>query len=159
MVIYLTSDLHLGHSKIIEYCNRPFNDVELMNKYIITRWNETISKSDNVYFLGDLSFHTEKWIPLLNGNITFIKGNHDRFKDTESLPFITLKYHGERFYLIHNPHDVPPDWEHYIIHGHVHNTKPFRIDERTFNVSSDVTFFRPIELSYILEQIENGEIT
>ena len=154
MNTYLTSDLHLGHSNIIKYCNRPFPDVESMNKYLITKWNETVSKSDKVYFLGDLSFLTEKWIPLLNGNITFIKGNHDKFKNTQSFPSIILEWQGECFYLIHNPRDVPPDWESWIIHGHVHNNKPFRVDEKTFNVSTDVTFFRPIELSYIIEKIK-----
>lgn len=28
---FYTSDLHLDHKKIIQYCNRPFKDVDEMN--------------------------------------------------------------------------------------------------------------------------------
>jgi hypothetical protein len=33
--IFLTGDLHLNHTNIITYCNRPFNSVKKMNKVLI----------------------------------------------------------------------------------------------------------------------------
>jgi hypothetical protein len=31
VTIWFTADLHLGHRNIVDYCNRPFRDVEAMN--------------------------------------------------------------------------------------------------------------------------------
>ena len=53
---FITSDLHLDHTNIIKYCKRPFLDTEEMNQTLINNWNNTISKRDTVYFLGDLAF-------------------------------------------------------------------------------------------------------
>ena len=38
----------LGHKNIIEYCNRPFANIEDMNKQLIERWNETVDWDDTV---------------------------------------------------------------------------------------------------------------
>ena len=39
-MIFYTSDLHLGHANVIRFDKRPFADVEEMDQYIITRWND-----------------------------------------------------------------------------------------------------------------------
>ena len=84
--IYLISDTHFNHANIIKYCNRPFSDVEEMNKTIIKDWNNVVRYNDTVYFLGDLILSKNKGKrarelinSILNGNITIIKGNHDKF--------------------------------------------------------------------------------
>ena len=56
MSIYVTSDLHFGHKNIIKYENRPFNNIEEMDKAIIDLWNETINDEDLIYILGDFSW-------------------------------------------------------------------------------------------------------
>ena len=53
---YVTSDLHLFHKKIIEYCDRPFETVEEMNQVIINNWNDVVNEDDIVYVLGDFCF-------------------------------------------------------------------------------------------------------
>lgn len=53
MSIFLTSDTHFGHDKIIEYCKRPFATSEEMNEAMITRWNAVVKSGDDVYHLGD----------------------------------------------------------------------------------------------------------
>ena len=38
-MVFFTSDLHLGHEKIIELTGRPFRDVNEMNRVIIENFN------------------------------------------------------------------------------------------------------------------------
>ena len=78
---YVTSDLHFGHTNIIEYENRPFKDVEQMNNYLIEIWNEKVKVDDIVYILGDFSWYngikTNEILEKLNGQKILIRGNHD----------------------------------------------------------------------------------
>ena len=34
-MIWFTSDLHLGHANAIQFCDRPFETVEKMNRTLI----------------------------------------------------------------------------------------------------------------------------
>jgi calcineurin-like phosphoesterase family protein len=88
MTDFFTSDLHLGHKHVIEYCNRPFSSVEEMDEVIINNWNSVISKCDRVFILGDLLFDYgggsyEKIIKRLQGRKYLVEGNHDKFKKEE----------------------------------------------------------------------------
>lgn len=82
--IFLTSDLHLGHANIIKYCNRPYRDVVEMNHDLIRRWNETVSDSDRVFFLGDFALadveQTIRWGHMLKGRKVMLYGNHDHHR-------------------------------------------------------------------------------
>lgn len=82
MTRYWTSDTHLGHRRIIELCDRPFADVEEMNREIIDRWNFIVQPDDEVWHLGDVALGTiAETLPLigkLNGRKKLIVGNHDR---------------------------------------------------------------------------------
>lgn len=44
------------HKNILKYENRPYKDVEEMNKDLIENWNKKVNKDDEVYILGDISF-------------------------------------------------------------------------------------------------------
>lgn len=81
---FVTSDTHFNHGKIIEYCNRPFSDVEEMNEKIIENWNSVVGKNDIVWHLGDFALGDKKKIPelvnRLNGRINLVMGNHDHNK-------------------------------------------------------------------------------
>jgi len=63
MAQYLISDLHLDHENIIEYCSRPFEDVEEMNEVLVKNWNVTVDPDDEVIFGGDLTIalETPRW--------------------------------------------------------------------------------------------------
>lgn len=79
--ILFTSDHHFGHSNIIRYSSRPFQNVEEMNEELIKRWNEKVGAHDLLYHLGDISLGnpelTKTVLDKLNGKIFLIKGNHD----------------------------------------------------------------------------------
>lgn len=78
---YFTSDFHFDHANVIKYCNRPFVDVDEMNRVMLNAWNSVVTDADEVYFLGDFCFNGNKalwWLSQLKGKIIFISGNHDQ---------------------------------------------------------------------------------
>ena len=82
MGIFLTSDTHFGHARILELCNRPFSSTEEMNEALITNYNKVVSPMDTVYHLGDVAMgKIAESLPLLNrmnGAKILVLGNHDR---------------------------------------------------------------------------------
>lgn len=82
MTTYATSDLHLGHQNIINFCRRPFHSVDNMNYLLVVNWNEVVAPDDDVYILGDLCMgkieQTLALIAKLNGRKRLVPGNHDR---------------------------------------------------------------------------------
>lgn len=89
--IWFTADLHHGHPKIVNICNRPTTMEEHEEWLIKEVWNKWIQRKHVVYILGDLSFAnrvgTEKFINRLNGEKFMILGNHD--KSAAGLPQFT----------------------------------------------------------------------
>lgn len=73
--------MHYGHSNIIGFCKRPFENVEEMGKKLIENWNNKVPKDGIVFHLGDFSWGGyNAWKDFreqLNGDIILIKGNHD----------------------------------------------------------------------------------
>jgi len=82
MALWFTSDLHLGHANIIRYSDRPFTDVEAMNRALIDGWNDTVDRDDDVWVLGDFALgRIDATLPLagrLHGRKHLLCGNHDR---------------------------------------------------------------------------------
>ena len=54
---YFISDLHLGHKNVLKFDNRPFINIEEHDKTIIDNWNSKVNDKDDVYVLGDISWH------------------------------------------------------------------------------------------------------
>jgi calcineurin-like phosphoesterase family protein len=174
--IFFTSDLHLDHENIIKYCHRPFLNVEDMNRTLVNNWNNTIEKNDRVYFLGDMSFgkgsrSADHWLSKLNGDIYFIRGfsynvsgernQHDKISRTKNVfDSLIIEHNGRKFYLVHDPANIPSDWKDWAICGHHHNNKldeyPF-IDKKNkrINVSTELTKFRPIDIDMLIGEIED----
>lgn len=162
--IFFISDLHLDHANIIRYCARPFIDVNEMNRVLVNNWNSTVGPNDTVYFLGDMSYgrnsHTaDYWCKRLNGEITFIRGNHDRIKRQTKYKEI-LEYNGIKFVLVHDPKDAHIDWNGWVIHGDKHNNDlrnyPFINNERrTINVSAEVIGYRPVSIDDIVANMNH----
>lgn len=133
--IYFTSDLHLYHKKILEFCpNRNCDSVEEMNQKIIEAWNSKVGVNDTVYNLGDVSFgkqdETMEVLGQLNGKVHLILGNHDQMMTRGYLnhcfhsiqDYKTIKIDGKHIVLFHFPIE---SWDRrqycsLHLHGHIH---------------------------------------
>lgn len=164
---YVISDLHLGHEKIIEHCDRPFKHIHDMNKSLIENWNDAVDETDTVLFLGDMSHDSspvreDEWVEKLNGNILFVRGNHDnRLPADKPFPVVencTIQHGRYRFYCEHQPVDCP-GWQ---LHGHTHNNRPTKypfIDgvAQRVNVSAELVDYTPVLLDDIVAAIDGSQ--
>lgn len=174
-MIFLTSDLHLGHDKDFVVQARGFETVEEMNAEIIRRWNERVYPDDDVYVLGDLTLgDVEEGIRLiakLNGYLHIMRGNHDTDKKVErylELPNVVsvqyadvLKYGKAVFWLGHYPtitanYDDDKPWAKHVVclFGHTHQEQPFYNDNPyMYNVGMDAHNCTPITIDEIVADI------
>ena len=155
--IWLTADLHFNHKKIIEYCLRPFHNVDMMNDFLIESWNYFVKENDIVLVLGDFGFGNKEMlypiIEQLNGNITLLAGNHDKRNTNKFWNGCVDNYYKKPFksgdiWFSHEPLDI--DFDEYNIHGHLHGIgKRNYVGQSHYEVGVDLHGYRPIKLSYV----------
>lgn len=174
--------MHIGHRAIIDYCGRPFQNVEEMNEALINNWNSVVNENDIVFNLGDFCFggstlwHTS--LDKLKGTHYLIKGNHERqnFRKSYADRFdgvyqqLFIEVDGQGIYLNHLPFSTfdgcqgrnKLNWQ---LFGHVHTSKykntgcDFeRICQTAlptqYDVGSDLNDFTPIPYQKVKERIE-----
>jgi len=156
-VTFVISDTHFSHERIRKYAKRPYRTTYGMNKSMVIKWNQSIFSQDTVYFLGDFAWsHIGYYITHLNGHKIFIRGNHDdKLHGTKKSAVV--EYEDYTFLLIHNPEWIT-DWNGWVIHGHVHNKKPFiDLPRKRINVSVEMIGYRPVSLHRIVQTIRAME--
>lgn len=179
--IFLTSDTHWGHERIIEFCNRPFKDVEEMNYKLIDNWNKKVPVDGLVFHLGDFAWGGYPfWKNIrsqLNGNIILIKGNHDEKNMTptaeqELFDYVTfqmkVEIEGRKVYLNHVPFLCyggtyrDPKGLVYQLFGHVHSgpgAKGLDIDRlkmlfpTQYDVGVDNNNYEPVSWAEVNDKI------
>lgn len=151
--MYLTSDLHFMHKRIREFAPnfRPWETMEEMTEALIAAWNEKAkTPGTKMYHLGDFCFGTPEETDLiasrLNGEITFIVGNHDYSKHREVLEkygevkyYEEVKYKKKFFVLCHYP---IASWNKQgrssiHLHGHSHGSFPDYLFGKMMDVGWD----------------------
>lgn len=138
---YFISDLHIGHTNVLAYDNRPFKTIEEHDSVIMQNWNARVTGSDDVYILGDIGFANSETISnyyrQLKGNKHLILGNHDKMffrKENEKLfknvfcevvDYMEL-YLDKKHSIVLCHYPIPcfknsfHGWLHF--YGHVHNS-------------------------------------
>lgn len=155
---YYIADQHFFHDILNHSMDqRGFENVEEMNEYMITKWNNKVRKRDDVIILGDFSLgsaaETASILERLQGRIYLIQGNHDRYLSYKDMdlsrfkwikPYEELSDDGRKVVLCHYPimcyrgqynynkNDKPRT---YMLHGHVHDTT----DQRLLEKYQDIT--------------------
>jgi calcineurin-like phosphoesterase family protein len=173
--IFFTSDTHFNHSRVIEYCNRPFKDVETMNEALISNWNSVVTPDDVVYHLGDFAFGNEDGVNRIMQRLNFkhmhfIKGNHDKSfcnwyrmvshgmgtKVTLHDSYLETKIDGNHFTLCHYAMRVWNKSHHgaWHLYGHSHGTLPDDPQSLSFDCGVDCHSYQPITFERVREIME-----
>jgi len=181
--IWLYSDTHFFHNNVIKYDSLPFKDEFEMNEYIINKWNSRIGLDDSVVHLGDffvgsnVTNEVRKFLfSRLNGNISLIRGNHDKkdddwyinigFKDVQDFYII------DKYFFCHYPiHNIPTyltnnkiidmikkliiEYEkhkcEYIFHGHTHRY-PI-LNKNHYNCGGVLHDYEPINFNEKIKEL------
>ena len=162
--VHVMSDPHFNHANVIKYCDRPFDDVEEMNKTIV-RFNNDVARSfgENykLLILGDYGFgrydSLKRWYDKMNGEVYLLMGNHDyRVKKAVRKLFgerlirksFKMEVCGMQVLFSHRPVE---DFEgcDLNVHGHIHEKK--MDDDRYINVCVERTNYMPFNLVDLIE--------
>lgn len=172
--IWITSDQHFSHPKgrIIEYCNRPYKNVDEMDEDMISRWNSVVSDEDEVYHLGDFCLapleRQQSVFQALKGHKRLVLGNHDGSQSRmERVGFefvakaMDLHYRDRFIYMVHNPDHYSNilRWHHdMVLYGHCHDKTPDKCAKMKGWVNCCVENFdyTPVLLDTLIERVENG---
>ena len=172
---FFTSDLHLGHSNILQLCHRPFETIQEMDEALICNWNKKVHKCDTVYIVGDIVWdkkRAKEYLSQLNGKKILIYGNHDEhmIKDSEYQAFFEeicpMKFAHLNGHPITFCHYPMLEWKSsrkegskklgVLIYGHIHN----RIDpmyrflyesENALNAGVDVNGYSPVSFDELVD--------
>lgn len=153
MRIYLTTDTHFGHDKMIDYCNRPIGFEERILA------NLAQVKPDLLIHLGDFcigkdEYWHERFRSMLGGDCKkwLIRGNHDRKSNAWYLSrgwnwvghYFQDRFYGKNIAFSHSPIHYTEmrsalwgsDSFDINIHGHFHNNL-HRLQEGRFVVEGE----------------------
>lgn len=140
MKYWFSSDLHLGHARILEFCSgtRQGNSVEEHDEILVREWNSVVGHGDVCYILGDecLGNRDEGYarIARLNGQKHLIRGNHTQLKKEDHKKIfqsisdykeITVKRESgskQKIVMCHFPIISWNNMAHgsWMLHGHCH---------------------------------------
>lgn len=154
MITAFTSDTHYGHANIIEYCNRPFENVQAMNAALIERYNEVVPPDGLCVWVGDCFFYNVEQaratLDQLNGFKVCVRGNHDggvtrmyRIGFDLVLEELKIQIGDEVVRVVHNP--AHSGKNEIVLHGHLHSPTPRdpQRGNRFIDIGVDAWGYRP----------------
>lgn len=173
-MIYFTADCHFGHNRIIEYCERPFSNVHIMDQVIFDRINEVVGVDDTLYILGDFCFRGKKPIEyrsrIVCQDVHVCLGNHDKRNDYKDdlQGFSSVQevkeiiYCNQRIFLSHYAHRTWPASHKGSFHcyGHTHSKldgEDKRSSRKTLDVGVDnaVNYNKPFGQPFSFKEIQH----
>lgn len=173
---FFIADTHFYDKSIINFCNRPYDNIKRMNNDLINNWNNAVKKNDEIFIIGDMFCHRatieecNKTLKKLNGIKYLITGNHDKYIHTAEFnmsafewikAYHVFKENKNQYVLFHYP---ILEWEGFyqnsiLLYGHVHNHKVSYFNEMlgpyAVNVGADLINFTPISIYEVNALINN----
>ena len=173
--IFITSDEHYGHQRIIELANRPFKSVDEMTETLIERHNAVVpnSKGFLTIHVGDMFWHTltieeaTRILGRLHGRHAFLFGNHDelieKYRNLDFDWIVGSNKAGGSEIIRYNKHKITLNhyaqrvWDgshkgHWHLYGHSHGCLPGL--GKSFDIGVDAHDFRPWSLEEIEAKME-----
>lgn len=173
MDLLLTADQHFGHKKIIEYCNRPFKNIEEMEVGMKYAWNERAMPESHVVVVGDFAWGGKRWrhvqqsvLSSLRGRKTLVVGNHDA-KHVRQLGWNSVvnelmwehRFQGEPVLVLITHHPMPEKRQFLAnktgrtvvnLHGHEHGAGPKR--KFMLDVGVDSVGYYPVTMEWAVSK-------
>jgi calcineurin-like phosphoesterase family protein len=169
VTIFFSADTHFGDAHILRH-RTSFHSILEHDETLISRWNETVTPSDDVWHLGDFAANASpascaEIFARLNGTKRLIRGNHDTNRvlrlswatpPVESARVTALDESGVewRLFLSHYAHRAWPGlWRgtrH--LYGHTHGSLPDT--RRSCDVGVDAWDYRPVTLARVIARQE-----
>lgn len=160
--VWIWSDLHFGHKNIIDFSDRPFENVDQMDQHLVDNFNDYVKEDDISIWVGDVSFRnanrTNEMLDQCNGYKILVVGNHDierKKKKIREMNFdeVHLLYHIEfpdiSLVLTHYPmFNLPKNYPYINVHGHLHIYHNIDSIEH-INVCCEYHGFKPVNLEEI----------
>lgn len=161
---YFMSDPQLGDDKIIEYCKRPFPNVDIMNKTIIDNINNRVKEDDTLFMNGDFCMKKSSKYPYAVDfdfyrkqinckNIIFIEGNHDHNNGTKTIiESLVISFGGKTIFMTHNPKYAEENYR-FNFCGHLHDKYKFqKLGKKSIivNLSVEQWNYQPVDINEIL---------
>ena len=170
---FFYSDPHFGHANVTGYSNRPFADVDAMERELLERYSALVQPHHTVLWLGDCFFCSpEKAAEILGrlpGRKILCRGNHDRSASAMArigfdlvVDSTTLNIAGRTVRACHYPYKGTPSAEvapgadfpwpqrhkgEALLHGHTHS--PTRRNGTQIHVGVDAWDYRPVSLAEV----------
>ena len=161
--IWFVSDTHFGHENFLKFLDenekliRPFENVTVMDEYMIHQWNSVVRSGDRVYHLGDVAFNA-KTLPeimaRLPGSKRLMLGNHDEPKEYKLDKYfkkirLWRNFKAENFVCSHIPlREDQMRKVKFNVHGHIHEKKSPSLWH--INVCVETNDYKPYHMDEIL---------
>jgi calcineurin-like phosphoesterase family protein len=170
MNIYLITDTHFFHDKMVEFCGRPKNFTEVIGNNLMAC---DMQKEDIFIHLGDVCMgHDEEahksYIQPLKAHKWLVRGNHDKKSTSWYLEngwdFVCDHFYdtffGKKILFSH----YPMAWDGYHdlnIHGHFHNTDHRRHEPQFESLKNgyqkllaiEYTKYQPVNLEKFIKMV------
>ncbi len=165
---FFTSDLHLGHPSIMNFCNRPYREVGEMNARLIQNINDRCNVDDTLYHVGDfccigkvrkaegLRIKPKQYEADIIPHIVHVNGNHDKSaKVKTAIESLFMRFGKFTAFVSHKPPWTTP-WTDvnadFFICGHVHDKWKFHKHhgKLVINVGCDVWNYQPVRKDELL---------
>jgi calcineurin-like phosphoesterase family protein len=158
--VFVISDTHLHHDKMVELCDRPENHTQL----ILENWRSTVTHWDMTLHLGDVTWDS-KTLKLdlsgIPGKKVLVRGNHDeksnQFYMNCGFDFVCSRFDWPAVICTHEPmrpKDIPLGKLNLCGHLHNNNPKDFGYDlkkqHRLFVLEN--LGYKPIELDQFIKK-------
>lgn len=167
--VWVWSDLHLFHTNILRYCDRPFDDVVAMNLALVQNCLARVDVGDILIFAGDVTMGnvaaTNALLHAMPGYKINVLGNHDVNRKGELLALavdetaacLELTTPGAPLFITHYPvSESVLEPGQINLHGHIHNQvvhPSLGNGARHRNLSVEHTGYAPVLLASLLPAV------